>query len=140
MSINSPEYKEDKDCLIYHNPHVTAIHVSPDDNPVVRGCDCISFVHFSKIDKKNHEEKNIVLFGGGYKEDLLMCSLSHQSLVEQAIESGIISEETKIAGGGVLDAKSFELIKPSNLYGKPDNEVLEDFTDFAQDKFQKDDF
>lgn len=69
-----------------------------------------------------------------------MCSLSHQLLVEQAIESEIINEETKITGGGILDAHSFELIKPSNLYGEPDSEVLEDFINLARDKFKKDGF
>lgn len=139
-SINSPEYKEDKDCEICRDPHVTAIHVSPDDNPVVNDCDCIAFVHFSKIDKRSRTEKNIVLFGGGYQNDFLMCSLSHQLLIEQAIESEIISEDTKIKGGGVLDAQSFELIKSSNLYGEPDNEILEDFINLARDKFKKDGF
>lgn len=66
-SINSPEYKiEDKDCNIYYDPHVTAIHVSPDDNPVISDCDCITFLHFLRIDK-NNTEKNIVLFGGDIK-------------------------------------------------------------------------
>lgn len=138
MPVNSPEYIEDKDCEIYHDPSITAIHVSPDENPVLKNCDCIAFVHYLKIDKKHNSEKNIVLFGGGYIEDLQSCSLTHQSLVEQAIESGIISEKTKIEGGGILDAQTFDLIKSSNLYGEPDSEVLDSFITLAQNSFHKD--
>lgn len=140
-SLNSPEYREDKDCEIYRDhDNITAIHVSPDENPVVRDCDCIAFVHYTKIDRNNNKERKIVLFGGGYKADLLLCSLTHQYLVEQAVESGIINENTKIEGGGVLDAITLELIKPSNLYGKPDNEILDDFISLAQNRFRNDDF
>lgn len=138
MSINSLEHIEDKDCKIYHDPNITAIHVSPDDNPILKDCDCIAFVHYLKTDKKKNLEKNIVLFGGGYVEDLQSCSLTHQSLVEQAIEAGIISEKTKIEGGGILNAQTFDLIKPSNLYGEPDSEVLDNFITLAQNSFHKD--
>jgi len=132
---NLSEYGEDLDLKIYES-NITAIHVAPDDNPVLNGCDCISFVHFSKKDP-NGKTREIVLFGGGYEEDLIMCSLSHESLVQQAIELDIIDENTKIEGGGVLDAKTFKYMKPSNLYGKPDRETLDEFIDLAMDHFRK---
>lgn len=135
-NLNSPEYREDQDSEIYRELNITAIHVAPDDNPVLDGCDCISFVYFSKKESDN-KTKEVVLFGGGYKEDLIMCSLTHQSLVDQAIELGIISEKTKIEGGGVLNAHTFKYMKSSNLYGKPDREILEDFIDLAENHFRK---
>ena len=134
--LNSPEYSETEGIKIYKS-NITAIHVAPDDNPVLRDCDCISFVYFSKEEDSNKKTKEIVLFGGGYEQDYLMCSLSHELLVQQAIEIGIIDENTKIEGGGVIDAHTFEYMKPSNLYGEPDREILEGFTELALNHFRK---